>query len=294
LNFELGRSEVTPTDPLSVPPGHVSLGSDVPDYLPGLLERPGVRLDHVKVGLWQGVDGARREAALVPGLPVLLHGDNQVAGSGPLEPGELDALAVLVDETRTPWFSAHLEYRNQKELDGLRAGGYRDADLPRDRALERIVARVEQLGSALPVPILLENMSHWPADTRDLAADPGFITEVLAETGCDILLDLAHARVSGEILGLADEEYLLRLPLGRVVEVHVSGPRRKGAINREGAMNRAPTLRDAHEPMSEEDYSLLAWLLRRHRPQAVTLEYWKDPEEHAAQLKRLGEIVRGV
>ena len=62
----------------------ISLGTDVPDYLPGLLAQQNINIDHIKVGLWQGSDGARREAALLPGLPILLHGDNQAAGDKPL------------------------------------------------------------------------------------------------------------------------------------------------------------------------------------------------------------------
>ena len=103
----------------------------------------------------------------------------------------------------------------------------------------------------------------WMIGYADQARDR--IAEALLETGCDMLLDLSHSRVSGGLLGLPDEEYLFRLPLGRVVEVHVSGPRPKDGI-----------LRDMHEPMGEEDYALLGWLLRRTHVEAVTLEYWKD------------------
>jgi uncharacterized protein (UPF0276 family) len=258
----------------------ISLGTDVPTYLPRLLEREGIQIDHIKVGLWQGLEGARREAALLPGLPILLHGDVQAAGAEPLSQRELDDLQALVEETRTPWFSVHLDVRSIPEFEALKKGGYQRRDTPRAEALSRIVSRVEQLKAALPVPILLENIPHWPADTLDLAADPEFISEVLLETECDMLLDLSHARVSGERLGLPDEDYLFRLPLGKVVEVHVSGPRVKGGM-----------LRDAHEPMTEDDYALLDWLLRRHRPEAITLEYWKEPKEHATQLKRLREML---
>jgi uncharacterized protein len=258
----------------------VSLGTDAPDYLPEIVREHSITLGHIKVGMWQGIEGALREAAVMPDLPILLHGDLQLAGAGPLSAEEVDELAALVDRLGSRWFSAHLEYRTQEEQDAFRATGYTAPDLPREEALERIARRAEQLTSALPVPLLLENMSHWPARTPDHAADPEFIAQALMETGCDLLLDLAHAQVGGEQMGLPDEDYLFRLPLGRVVEVHLSGPRRNNGV-----------LRDAHEPLTENDYDLLSWLLRRRTPDAVTLEYWKDPVAHAEQLVRLGKML---
>jgi hypothetical protein len=258
----------------------ISLGTDAPDYLPRIVQEHGIRLGHVKVGLWQGVEGARREASVMPGLPVLVHGDNHLAGPGLLPQSEIDDLAALLDETRSRWFSAHLEYRTPEEFEAQRSTGYTAPDMPRDEAMERIVRRAEQLRRELPVPLLLENLPHWPTQTSDLAAEPDFIAEALLETGCDMLLDLSHSRVSGALLGLPDDDYLFRLPLGRVVEVHVSGPRPRNGI-----------LRDVHEPMSEEDYALLGWLLRRTHVEAVTLEYWKEADAHAEQLLRLMEIV---
>lgn len=258
----------------------ISLGTDAPDYLPRIVREHGIRLGHIKVGLWQGIEGARREAAVMPGLPVLVHGDNHLAGPGLLPQSEIDNLAALLDDTRSRWFSVHIEYRTPEEFEASRATSYTAPDMPRDEAMERIVRRAEQLRRELPVPLLLENLPHWPAHNPDHAADPDFIAEALLETGCDMLLDLSHSRVSGGLLGLPDEEYLFRLPLGKVVEVHVSGPRPKDGI-----------LRDMHEPMSEEDYALLGWLLRRTHVEAVTLEYWKDADAHAEQLLRLREIV---
>ncbi len=258
----------------------ISLGTDAPDYLPRIVKEHGIRLGHVKIGLWQGVEGARREAAVLPGVPVLVHGDNHLAGPGLLPQQEIDGLAALLEETGSRWFSVHVEYRTPEEFEALRATRYTAPDLPREEAMERIVRRAEQLRRALPVPLLIENLPHWPSQNLDYSADPDFISEALVETGCDLLLDLSHARVSGERLGLPGEDYLFRVPLGRVVEVHVSGPRPVNGI-----------LRDVHEPMAEEDYALLEWLLRRARPEAVTLEYWKDADAHAKQLLQLMEIV---
>ena len=87
---------------------------------------------------------------------------------------------------------------------------------------------------------------------------------------------VAHARVSASRLGLSIADYLMRLPMERVRQIHVSGPRQRDGV-----------MVDAHEPLLEEDCSLLRDLLEVTAPLAVTLEY--DCNE-AALKEQLGEL----
>jgi hypothetical protein len=102
---------------------------------------------------------------------------------------------------------------------------------------------------------------------------------VLAQTGCGFLLDIGHARVSAENLGLDARDYLQCLPLERVVQVHTSGPRRVDG-----------RLVDAHQPLQEEDYDLLEFTLAKTHPQVVTLEYIQEAGALREQLERLRNI----
>jgi uncharacterized protein (UPF0276 family) len=97
-----------------------------------------------------------------------------------------------------------------------------------------------------------------------------------------MLLDLAHAIVSAAWLGMGVEAYLARLPLHRVVEVHVSGPRIDDGV-----------LADVHETLLEDHFMLLAEVLRTTSPRAVTIEYQRDESALREQLLRLREILRG-
>lgn len=106
--------------------------------------------------------------------------------------------------------------------------------------------------------------------------EPALIAELVEATGADLLLDLAHAQVSASRLGYALESYLQRLPLERVRQLHISGPRHDGT-----------TLFDAHEPLREADYTLLAWVLNETDPAVLTLEYGKDENALLDQVRRL-------
>jgi hypothetical protein len=91
---------------------------------------------------------------------------------------------------------------------------------------------------------------------------------------------MGHAQVSAAVLGMVVRDYVNRLPLARVVQVHVSGPRL-----------RAGRLVDAHEPLQARDYDLLDFVLARTDPQVVTLEYIREREPLREQLHRLHMIL---
>ena len=58
-----------------------------------------------------------------------------------------------------------------------------------------------------------------------LEIEPRRIAQVLSASHCDLLLDTGHARIAAEELGLAAKEYVAALPLERVAQIHVNGPR---------------------------------------------------------------------
>jgi len=143
--------------------------------------------------------------------------------------------------------------------------------LPEPNAENRIKAFIKQvkcLKDRVSLPIILENMPVLHPTRYRFESDPHVITRILHETGCNMLLDLAHARIAAQAIGMAVQDYLLALPLEKVKQVHLSGSRTKDGV-----------LYDAHQPLLEEDYDLFKWILPRINPDWVTLEYFRDDRE---------------
>ena len=149
-----------------------------------------------------------------------------------------------------------------------------------DRATRRVVRQVQKLARAIRVPLILENVEPLPFDGYDFEVRTERITEVLERTGCGLTLDTGHAHVSAAVLGMDVRDYVNRLPLRRVVQVHVSGPRMRGGH-----------WVDAHEPLQVTDYELLDFVLARTEPKVVTLEYIREREALREQLHRLRTIL---
>ena len=82
-------------------------------------------------------------------------------------------------------------------------------------------------------------------------------------------------------MGCSTPDYLMRLPLERVRQIHVSGPRPRYGV-----------LVDAHEPLQEEDYGLLQNLLDVTTPRALTLEYDRNEDALKKQVSQLRDILK--
>ena len=144
----------------------------------------------------------------------------------------------------------------------------------------RLIRQIEVLKGAVSVPVILENMPCLPHEGIYYQIFPQYINQVIEETGCGFLLDIAHARIASKALNMCFVDYLYQLPLEKVVQVHISGPRLK--LGR---------LHDTHEPLQELDYELLEWVLDNTRPKILTLEYFRDKRALRDQLYRLRDMV---
>lgn len=240
-----------------------------------LWNQEAIRPDLLEINTWTPPEEVRLFRSLRPAQPMILHGGNLLGA--PLTPPQEQQLSALVKETSALWVSAHISLWPWKTLQDARRRGRQPTALDLGEHLEKFFVRVRTLREHLGIPLLLENAPSLPGFDRDPESDPVTIAAVLEATGCNFLLDLSSAQTAAANWGQSPELYLERLPLGRVVEVHISAPSQLG----DGRQM------DAHETLREEDYYLLAWLLSRVRPQVVTLEYWKEPQALLEQVVRL-------
>lgn len=256
-----------------------------------LLYSEDLPLDYIKCPL---SPNSREEVAkALHYLPVILHGWGPpgYTVTGPEIP-EPELLQELAKTSGTPFISAHLDYIPE-----------RDGELSQGDLLRRIQVNVAALKALTRQEILLENLpwyartgaSRTPAEPETYwktrpryTTDPEFFAEALNLSGAHMLLDLSHASVAAWHRGEEAWEYVSRMPLERVWEVHISGsrPSEKG-------------LRDYHRALRESDYALLGQTLE-HTPnlKVLTLEYmmlYPDDEPDGAgvlleQIRRLDQM----
>ncbi len=238
-------------------------------------------VDVVEVDGWALDQPAFR---LPPG-PRLIHNldlDFTLTQPGVIDDAWLARCERAVERVGAPWFSLHLGFSAERVqfVDHLMP---RAPVLDRATCFARVVEPLQRIQAGLSVPLLVENMDYCPEGAYEHVCDPAFIAEVVDAVGCGLLLDLAHLQVSADWLGLDPVAYLDRLPLDRVVEVHVSSPRPLGE-----------RLDDCHHHLLPRDYALLRALLDRCDPAVVLLEYRRDQSLLLEQLIGLRAMLLGA
>jgi uncharacterized protein len=254
------------------------LSTNISEALLDLLVEDTSVVDALEVGPWLPVEQISADRKRFPDLPFTFHGSNLIVEVGE-QLGVEERILAYLDCTGSPWVSVHICIWEPGNFERLMRGEHLPLPDP-EQAFDRLLGRLELLDKLAPVPVLVENIEPLPFDGYDFWARPEYIIRVLDRSGCGFLLDTGHLRVSADRLGMDVGAYLDMLPLERVVQMHVSGPRRV-----------AGRLLDMHAPLLAADYRLLETLLSRTNPQAVTLEYVKDRELLERQLLRLRKLL---
>ena len=195
----------------------IHLTTNLSDPLLDLLRDSPTLVDGLEIGPWLSLKDLRAARQRMPGLPFYFHGGNLLLKVG--WPGVVSSAQAYVQASASPWASMHL-FIWPYWMAWLMVR-YPAIRLPRpnpERETRRLIGQVRRLQRALPVPVTLENIEFVPSRKFIDHVQPALIRRVLEQTGCDLLLDLGHARVSAAELGMPERDYLLQLPLERVVQ----------------------------------------------------------------------------
>lgn len=216
-------------------------------------------------------------------MPVVLHGISlSLASTAPVERKRLEKMARLVEKVRPEAWSEHLAF--------VRAGdieiGHLAAPPRTSSTVDATAANLDAARSAVGSLPLVENIATLidpPVSDRD---EPAWLAETLAASGAELLLDLHNLYANSVNFGMNPSEFLARLPLERVRQVHISG----GKWIDDGDPSHARLLDDhLHDP-PDPVYELLTQLAA-HCPNPLTVILERDgsypPMEHLlAQLDR--------
>ncbi|WP_062109285.1 multinuclear nonheme iron-dependent oxidase [Bacillus niameyensis] len=259
----------------------VQLGCNYSPQLLSLLDKRAVTIDWIKLSkedtVWKEIDICR------PYAPMLLH-TLPHASLTDFSAFDFPDINKAVAACKSPHIALHL-LAKQEDWD--------TDNISDEEIIDRMLKNVLKWKAEMDVDLLIENVPYYGfRGTLRPATDPEVITEICEQADVDLLLDLAHLRVATWHRQEDPIEYLQKLPLDRVREIHVCGL--------------APDpdkghLRDRHLEMQDIDYELLTRTLRITNPKVVTLEYggtgpkfeWRsEVDVLERQLKQLSTILK--
>lgn len=193
---------------------------------------------------------------------------------------KLRKLARLAERLNAPYVSEHIAF--------VAAGGIESGHLlPVERTsemLELVIENVRIAQSYLPVPLVLENIATVVDWQTSEISEAEFLSTIIDETGAGLLLDVANLYANCHNHGWCAKTFLDRIPLEKLVYVHVAG----GHIKRK-------IYHDTHtEPVQSGPLDLLAELCSRVLPGAVLLErddHFTSAEQILGDLNAISEVL---
>ena len=192
--------------------------------------------------------------------PVVTHGLTACFGaSDPPDSAYLRDLRDFLRRLEVPWHSEHLC------LGGAEGRFFHDLlPLPfTEEAAATAARRLTETRDSLDLALALENVSYYAPQGNEGLAEADFVVEVLERADAKLLLDVNNVYVNSENFGFDPRAYIDRLPLGRVVQIHVAGHE----LQPDGLRI------DTHgEPVPDPVYDLLEYALTKSGPIPVLLE----------------------
>lgn len=223
-----------------------------------LLENGRVKVDLLKCPDW---DGMIKEAQ--PHGDLTIHFDLK-AGLGKTFNSDFSRIKTIKEQTCTPHVNTHLvapdnlDPESPKEVKQINTLWREEIHFMIEFFGEEAVA-LEHFPYTLTTPHLLP------------AVDSSSFSQVILDTDCRFLLDLAHARITADSLSMDVKDYIGSLPLDRLVEMHITGIALHGGV-----------LTD-HFPLQEQDWELVKWALDQ-----IQKGYWQKPEILAFEYGGVG------
>jgi len=152
--------------------------------------------------------------------PVSLHGVGLGLGNAePPDERHLKQLTDLAQRITPAAISEHLAWNRFGDV------WFNDL-LPVPRyagVIDTLCNHIDLVQSRLKRIILLENVSSYIAFSDEMLSEAELLAELVARTGCGLLLDVNNMHVNQLNHGIDARAELARLPLHRVAEIHVAG-----------------------------------------------------------------------
>jgi hypothetical protein len=200
----------------------VGIGLRIPHYDHILSKKPVVDWFEIISENYM-VDGGRPLQILdqiLEQYQVVQHGVSMYFGSaGPVDREHLKRLKALVKRTKTPFVTDHLCW-------GSVDGSYSHDLLPMPYTFEaaKITAeKIRLVRDFIEVPIAVENVSSYAEFHASEMTEWEFLSEVVEQADCGILLDVNNIYVSSQNHTFDPFTYLDSIQGERVAQIHIAG-----------------------------------------------------------------------
>lgn len=229
---------------------------------------------------------------------------------------DLDEIERQKDESGTPLVNVHFS-PHTRDYPNISVDSMHPAHIQQvmDDALRALEPIIQRFGAE---NVIIENVPDSANTVMRPAIYPENIKNLITQSGCGFLLDISHARIAADFIGMDEKAYLQALPVQHIREIHVTGihtldDNKLAQIQALGIhadiFQRLKGRRMDHLPFTEDDWNFTAWALDHIKqgdwaaPWVVSFEYggvggiWEiigEPQVMLEQVPRLYDLVASI
>lgn len=153
-------------------------------------------------------------------IPTVLHGTGMgLASAASVETKRLEKMARLVDQLGPCGWSEHLAF--------VRGGGIEIGHLaaaPRTKfTVEGTAENLSRAAAIIGSKPVMENIATLIDPPGSTLSESAWISSILGEADCDLLLDLHNVYANGLNHGYDPKAFLRQLPPNRIKMIHIAG-----------------------------------------------------------------------
>jgi len=196
------------------------------------------------------------------------------------QPADWAKFEKLLADSGTPYLNLHLQAFRRGTADPF------DVEQTLAALIKDVEAVIERFGKEM---VIVENGFNLGPDAPYAVFLAETAQQVVEATGCGFLFDISHARIAAMRLGEDYRDYISRLPVHAIREIHITGMQviDEYWINRALASGMTRELIESyigpggawlphsmtdHLPLSDEDWEIMAWAAQQLRSGA-----WQTP-----------------
>lgn len=131
------------------------------------------------------------------------------------------------------------------------------------------------------VNIGIENNNFYSTEAYKYITEPEFISSIVYDNDIEFLFDIAHAKITAHNKNICYKEYLNKLPIDRITQLHIC----RHSIKKNNLAY------DAHNYPGEEEFKEVKNLINEFNIQYLTIEFYKNLEILITSLKKLRELI---
>ena len=133
------------------------------------------------------------------------------------------------------------------------------------------------------IRIAVENNNHFNTEAYDFITKPDFIFKIVKDNKINFLLDIAHAKISAYNLKINFSNYLNKLPLNELIQIHIAKP----------GFDDSNEIYDKHDLPNEKDLTEVIALTKKYPTvEYLTVEYYKNADNLLQILKQLKIMIK--